>query len=959
LLLRVLEILFPVRAGERQLTLVLLLQDLFAVGAFVAGRSVRDALFLAHADKGSLAWMYVASAVAVAGCGLAYAPLARRIRRDSMALGSASVFAVLFVGMFFAERAHRPWVYSALYVYVEVMGALTIVQFWTLTNELFNAREAKRLYGFIGAGGTLANVVIGLATGKIATRWGASAVLLLCAVLLIGCAAASFWAGRLGRQRMFARAAAGRAAPVRVGGAASRVFASGHLRTVAMLTAATFVAVTLVDFQFKVVASASYPQDQLAAYFGYFYAAIGVLALVLQLFGTGRLLNRAGVTGALVVLPATMGAGSLALGLFPSLWAASLAKGADTLFRYSINDATTQILYLPVPSHSRASSKAFIDGVIKPFAIGIGGLALLGYRHWFGGDPYRLAWLGVAICIIWIAMVVSLRAHYIRSLQDNLRNRRLDFASAPYKVVDGSTNSVLVRALESGHPREVLNALELLPHLENVHLDIKIEGLLDHALAEIRLAAVDYYGRRQAMRFANSIFRKFEDPDPRVRAAAITAFCAIGRDKSVRSVKTFLKDADPGIRSAALIGMIRYGGLDGVLVAAEALKQLISHAEPLMREHAARVLGAIGVQNFYQPVLELMNDPQPAVRRQAIQAAGQLKSPEFVIPLIYKTQSRETGREAVEALSQYGPGIVPTLATVIANRLEAPEIRRGVARVLGKVGGTEAIDAITRQLDEADADVRTQLYHSLSKAVRGGDFGATARPAVEAALNAELTRAYSALSAADVLKLAAGPTAYTPREGPKAAEALLASALSEQVAQTEYRVFLLLSVLYPDAAMERIHAGIRDALPADGARRRADAVELLDNLLDRALKRKLLPLLDDVRREEKLRAVTVLMNIPRELPDANVVALCRDESAWVRACAIFYAAELGTRGTADVVADAANDPNAVVREISLVSCVKASPERAAAIAEAHLTDEAPAVRRQAALIATSRAASRA
>ena len=955
-MVRLFELLFPVRPGERQLTGILFLQNLFAVGAFVAGRSVRDALFLAHLDRGQLPWMYVASAAAVAMFGLGYAPLARRVRRDTLALVSATLFGAAFVAFFFLERSHRPWVYSALYVYVEVMGALTIVQFWTLSNELFNAREAKRLYGLIGAGGTGSNIVIGLATSKIATHFGASALLLLCAVLLAGCAAASFTAGRLGRQRMFARAATGRPSSARMAGGASRVFSSGHLRTVAALTLVTFITVTLIDFQFKVVAANSYHQDQLAAFFGSFYAVVGVLALLLQLFGTNQLLNRAGVIGSLCVLPLSMGGGGILLGLFPSLWAASMSKGADTLFRYSINDATTQILYLPVPSHSRASSKAFIDGVIKPVAIGLGGLALLGYRHAFSGDPFQLAWPSVVLCGIWTVLVITLRPQYIRSLQDTLKNRRLDFASAPYKVQDGSTNSVLERALESGDPREVLNALELLPHLEKISLDNKVEVLLDHPMVEIRLAAVEYYARRQTMRFANSIFRKFEDPDPRVRAAAIDAFCAIGRDKSVRSVKAFLGDPDPGIRSAAVTGMIRYGGLDGVLVAAEALKQLIGHEQTVLREHAAKVLGAIGVRNFYQPVLELMNDKEPSVRREAIHAAGLLKSPEFVIPLIYKTQSAETGREAVDSLSQFGPAIVPTLGKVLANRLESAEIRRGVARVLGKLGSSEAVDTITGHLDEPDEVLRTTLYRALAKAVKARRFMEINRVAVIQALQRELVRAYRALAFSQALGLGTGPNAYTPRTGRKSAEALLASALIEKVAQTEYRIFLLLAVLYPEAEMERIYSGIQDAESADAARRRANAVELLDNLLERSLKRALLPLLDDSPRAEKLRAAADAVPLPTETGENVVLALCKDETAWVRACAIHYAAQTDRAEAVQDILEATGDSSPVVREIALISLARAAPERAATLAEARLTDDAPVVRRQAALIATRRTA---
>jgi hypothetical protein len=65
--------------------------------------------------------------------------------------------------------------------------------------------------------------------------------------------------------------------------------------------------------------------------------------------------------------------GDVTLVLLQTLWAASLAKGADTLFRYSVNDATTQILYLPAPAQVRVSAKAFIDGVVKPMSIGVAG----------------------------------------------------------------------------------------------------------------------------------------------------------------------------------------------------------------------------------------------------------------------------------------------------------------------------------------------------------------------------------------------------------------------------------------------------------------------------------------------------------------------------------------------------------------------------------------------------------
>jgi AAA family ATP:ADP antiporter len=945
-ILRVLEAVLPVRRGERRLTFALFLHSLFAVGSFLTGRSVRDALFLAHGDRAQLAWMYVLSAIAVTASGLVYGRYATRIRRDLMALVSASSFGLVFGALYLVERNQPAWVYPVIYVFVEVMGALVLVQFWTLSNELFNAQEAKRLYGLIGAGGTFANILIGLLSARVAKAFGTSALLLMCLVLLLATAIASSVAGRIGRQRLFARAATGKPSPARRGGGAARVLADAHLRTVALLAAVTFFTTTLVDFEFKVVAADKVAPDELASYFGYFSAVVGALALGLQLFGTSRLLNRAGVVAALAVLPLSLTLGNAALVLFPTLWAASLTKGADTLFRYSVNDATTQILYLPVPSQARVAAKAFIDGVVKPTAIGLAGLVLKAWGLLVGKDPYRLAWISLVLGGAWLAVVSSLRSRYIKTLQENLKHRRLDLSTARTTVVDASTSRVIERALASDDTREVLNALALLPHLDKLALDHEVERLLEHPDPSVRVKALEYYAHRQTMRFANSVFRRFEDGDPAVRAAAIDAFCAIGRDKAVKSVRSFLHDADPRIRSAAVTGMIRYGGLDGVLVAAEALKLLIDNPDPVMRLHAAKVLGAIGVKNFYQPVLQLMSDPDARVRRSAVTAAGQLKSPEFVIPLIYRTQSHETAREATDALTAYGPAIVATLSKVLGNHLEDPNIRRSIARVMGRLGTIEAVDVITRHLDEPDEELRGRLYKALARTVKGRRLVLKDTVPVRAALDRELSRAWRTLHLGEALSLGAGPGPSTPRGGEAATLALLSSALTEKVSQIEGRVFLLLAVLYPDADMEQISAGLRDALAADAARRRGNAVELLDNLLDRELKARFLPLLDELPRAEKLKQVSQLFPAPGLDARGALVALTHDEVAWVRACAVWCCAESPlTQASRESILEAASaDPSPIVRELALAALLSRDPARARSVADARADDDSPLVR---------------
>jgi HEAT repeat protein len=82
-----------------------------------------------------------------------------------------------------------------------------------------------------------------------------------------------------------------------------------------------------------------------------------------------------------------------------------------------------------------------------------------------------------------------------------------------------------------------------------------------------------------------------------------------------------------------------------------------------------------------------------------------------------------------------------------------------------------------------------------------------------------------------------------------------------------------------------------------------------------------------------------------------IVSLCRDDMAWVRACAIYYVAEHQLAAGAEAVTFAIRDPSPIVRESALACCARIAPQRALDIAEPLLRDEAPMVRRRATLIA--------
>src|SRR5882672_2665776 len=145
---RALEAGLRIRPGEQRRVALMSLYAANAIGAVVVGHSVRDALYLANRPARGLAGMYIWSSLAIVLVSWLYARIADRVPRGLLnaasALGCAALAAAFWAVLTVSDAV---WVYAGLYIFVEAMGSLVVIQFWTLANDVFHAREAKRLFG--------------------------------------------------------------------------------------------------------------------------------------------------------------------------------------------------------------------------------------------------------------------------------------------------------------------------------------------------------------------------------------------------------------------------------------------------------------------------------------------------------------------------------------------------------------------------------------------------------------------------------------------------------------------------------------------------------------------------------------------------------------------------------------------------------------------------------------------
>ena len=86
-------------------------------------------------------------------------------------------------------RFGADWVSVGFYLYGLILGILLISQFWTLANDIYDPRQAKRLFGLIGGGASLGGATGAAITAGLVEKLGTTTMLLVSASIMAVCLA--------------------------------------------------------------------------------------------------------------------------------------------------------------------------------------------------------------------------------------------------------------------------------------------------------------------------------------------------------------------------------------------------------------------------------------------------------------------------------------------------------------------------------------------------------------------------------------------------------------------------------------------------------------------------------------------------------------------------------------------------------------------------------------------------
>lgn len=917
----------PIHPGEGPVVGLCLLVNFLVVTGIMFGRNARDSLFLVYFGVKYLPVMYFANAAFLVLCSVAYTALVDRIERGRFLAGVS----LIFVAGLVVSRAlllGRPhWFFPVLYIEAQVIWYFSLMQFWTFAGDLFDTRQAKRLFPFLAVGALLGMIGVGLGSRKIVHGLGTENLLLVWAGLIF----ASLVLGGVAYRRyrlVETQAPTGLDALgkklrpsewQKVKDGFAEVGREPLLRSMAGYILLMWTVYAVVDFCFNKTMRARYPDpNDLTTFFGVFIGVQGFLCLVIQLFFVRPVIARLGVGTTIAFHPGFLFAGTAWMSLrygYPSVLATKLG---DASMLYTFSDSSYQLLYSPVPPDRRARVRGFIEGYIRPLSLAAAGLlVLLGNSYlkplhvWEReiATGQQLAWGAVVLAAAWFGVAMTSKKGYIRALLNNLQAGspalRQAAATALGKIKAERSLAVLSETLQSDDPDRVVAALGLLETFATPDAARTLADLLDHSDAHVRATAVTALGRLAGKEYASRFVLLLDDPDARVRSNAIQALAASPDPALIEKLRPRLQDRSVRARVNTIITL---AAIQGVSAALEWLPLIQRLAEGTTQERstATFALGRLPLEQSMDTLSKLLADPQLEIRCEAARALGRIGTPRVFPALIEALGGppdlRHRARRAlVKIARRHGDSIAQELARAALASGQAV-IRSEVGDVLGRLKDPQVMDTLVPLLKDPEWRVQWKALKSFERLSRRFPLPEGARAALFEYAHGELVSLrQSALCSRTLVP--------HPQDEPAR---LLARALEEDRVNMEERVFRMMGVLCGRDRMKAIFQKIQSGEP----RQRADALEALDNLAPKRIAREVLELLEPPPADPAAASP----------PEPLLAALAHHSKPWVRAATAFYLGSHSDGDRASLLQELLEDREPIVRETALYAGWQAFPE---------------------------------
>ncbi len=400
-------------AGELRAALWSFVYFFVVLASYYVLRPIRDEMAnqLGSRNLAELfTWVFVTMLIVVPVFGA----LTARFARKTLLPWIVAFFAANLVGFFAWMQAggeQTPLTARVFYVWVSVFNLFVVSVFWSFMADLYDTVQAKRLYGFIAAGGTVGALVGPLVTTTLVEQMGPKHLMLVSAgflvIAIIAIQRLRAWERTQNADAQARERNAREDAPMggSIWAGLRDVVTNPYLLAICGFLFAYSMLSTLLYFQqVEMLPAAIKSSTERTRLLAQVDLAVNVLVLLIQVLAFGTLIKRLGTRTMLVAMPVVSVLGFAALAAMPTL-ATLIAFGVlRRAGEYAISKPARETLFNALPAEQKYKAKNVIDTVVHRGGDWLSTLMFTGLKSQgvtivhlsMVAVPIALGWWGVA-----------------------------------------------------------------------------------------------------------------------------------------------------------------------------------------------------------------------------------------------------------------------------------------------------------------------------------------------------------------------------------------------------------------------------------------------------------------------------------------------------------------------------------------------------------------------------------
>jgi AAA family ATP:ADP antiporter len=382
-----LRALFEIDRRERVALLLAFVYFFGLLTSYYMLRSVREAMGVRFGPE-HYNWLYTGTFVCMLLAQPVYGALVSRFPRRIFVPVVYAFFLLCIVGFLGVWQVPewRDGMALVFYIWLSVANLFTVSVFWSYMTDVFDEHQAKRMFGFIAAGGSAGGLTGAALTMLLAGHIDIDGVLLASFAFLALSFACTILLGRYARQASDRVDADSMDALI--GGtswAAFRLIVEQiPLRWLSLLMVLSGIGGGILYQQQGFMVRELFSDDGLrAAYFARIDLLTNLLALLLEVFLARWMFLRFGTARLMTLMPLLLMAGLGALVVIPTAFMIGLFQVLSRGVRFAFGEPAIASCYTTLDREIRYKGKGFIDTVVYRLSDvvtqwSIKGLGLLG-----------------------------------------------------------------------------------------------------------------------------------------------------------------------------------------------------------------------------------------------------------------------------------------------------------------------------------------------------------------------------------------------------------------------------------------------------------------------------------------------------------------------------------------------------------------------------------------------------